>query len=366
MKLDQVQIQHFRNIESAVFYPSTNINFIFGQNGSGKSSLLEAIHYLGFARSFRTLKHKNVIQYDMDGFSVFVKTSNADSFSKIGFSRTRGDDFTVSIDGVKSSKSSELVSKVPVQIFTPQSSDLIIGSPSLRRKFIDWGVFHVEQKFSFLSNSYARVLKHKNAILRQGAFKRSSEGANQSRFWDEELISHGNALDKYRNRYLEAIQSHIYSNLTQFLPEFSFEISYHRGWDKDCSFEQAIQRKSEKDNKNGFLSVGPHKADLKVKIDGHEASEVLSRGQLRMLVAAMQLAQTQYLMETTEKNCVFLLDDVGAELDTGKREVFIDGLLSCNAQLFVTAIEPSQVSFSKKYNDKKMFHVEHGQVREEK
>lgn len=365
MKLDQVQIQHFRNLESAVINPSSNINFIFGLNGSGKSSLLEAIHYLGFARSFRTSKHKNVIQYETESFNVFARISEESLTLKIGISRNKSDEVIVSIDGNKSSRSTELVSKIPVQIFTPQSSDLIIGSPSMRRKFLDWGLFHVEHRFAFLSNSYSRVLKQKNAILRQSNYNRVNESFSQSEFWDEELITHGNTLDEYRKHYVETLEPYLNANLRQFLPEFSFEITYHRGWEKDYSFADAIVRKSEKDIKNGFLSVGPHKADLKVKVKGHDASEVLSRGQLRMLVAALQLAQTQYLMECTKKTCVFLLDDVGAELDISKREVFIDSLLECNAQLFVTAIESSQVNFHKKYNDKKMFHVEHGQVREE-
>jgi DNA replication and repair protein RecF len=366
MKLDQVQIQHFRNIESAALNPSSEINFIFGHNGSGKSSLLEAIHYLGFARSFRTSKHKNVIQYEAETFNVFARISEEMSSFKVGISRSKTDEVTVSIDGNKSSRSTELVSKIPVQIFTPQSSDLIIGSPSMRRKFLDWGLFHVEQRFVFISNSYSRALKQKNAILRQSTFNQANGAFNQSEFWDGELISHGNTLDKYRNAYVECLAPYLNANLGQFLPEFSFEITYHRGWEKDCSFADAISRKAEKDTKNGFLSVGPHKADLKVKVKGHDASEVLSRGQLRMLVAALQLAQTQYLMACTKKSCVFLLDDVGAELDISKREVFIDSLLKSNAQLFVTAIESSQVDFHKKYNDKKMFHVEHGQVREER
>jgi DNA replication and repair protein RecF len=365
MKLDQVQIQHFRNLESAVLTPSSEINFIFGHNGSGKSSLLEAIHYLGFARSFRTSKHKNVIQYESDAFNVFAKISGESASFKIGISRTKSDEVTVSVNGNKSSRSTELVSKIPVQIFTPQSSDLIIGSPSMRRKFLDWGLFHVEHRFAFLSNSYSRVLKQKNAILRQSNSKSTNDKFSQSQFWDKELITHGNTLDEYRKHYVRSLEPYLNANLKQFLPEFSFEITYHRGWEKDCTFADAIIRKTEKDIKNGFLSVGPHKADLKVRVQGHDAAEVLSRGQLRMLVAALQLAQTQYLMECTKKTCVFLLDDVGAELDIGKREVFIDSLLKCNAQLFVTAIESTQVNFYKKYNDKKMFHVEHGQVREE-
>lgn len=366
MKLDQVQIQHFRNLESVVLNPSATINFIFGQNGSGKSSLLEAIHYLGFGRSFRTSKHKSVVQNEMKSFNVFSKaSSNSATTFKLGISRSVSDELSISVNGERSSKTSDLVSKVPVQIFTPQSSDLVIGSPSLRRKFLDWGLFHVEHRFAETSNCYRRTLKQKNAMLRSLAHKQGVAVEVQEPFWDKELIKHGEMLTNYRKEYVERVKPYINANLSQFLPEFSVEISYHRGWEKTLDLADAMEAKYSRDCKVGYLGVGPHKADLKVKVANVDASEIMSRGQLRMLVAALQLAQVQYLNESQGKTSVFLLDDVGAELDASKREVFIDSLLECDAQLFVTAIEKEQLNFIDKYTNKKMFHVEQGQVREE-
>lgn len=365
MKLDQVQIKDFRNINSEVLNPSQDLNFIFGQNGSGKSSLLEAIHYLGFARSFRTSKHKNVIQQEKHNFSVFGKCVLEGEVHKLGISRSIDDKVTVSIDGIRSNKTSELVSNLPVQIFTPQSSDLIIGSPGLRRKYLDWGLFHVEHSFGAVSANYRNVLKNKNALLKNLSLKKSSEEVSQEQFWDNKLVELGNLITNMRSLHIESLEPHINANLMQLLPEFCVEISYYRGWEKERSLQEALEYKNERDKRNGFLSVGPHKADIKIKTKGVDAAEVMSRGQLRMLVAALQLAQIQLLNENTNKSSVFLLDDVGAELDSSKRELFIDNLIECNAQLFVTAIEKEQVSFIEKYKNKKMFHVEHGHVIEE-
>lgn len=365
MKLDQVQIQNFRNLSSVVLTPSADINFLFGQNGSGKSSFLEALHYLGFARSFRTNKHKNVIQNDKHEFSVFGRCiDNQGVQIKIGISRSSDDKVKVSVDGKRSNKTSELVTHLPVLIFTPQSSDLVIGSPGLRRKYLDWGLFHVEQSFGYLSSNYKRVLKNKNALLKSQG-KGAITDISQVKFWDDQIISLGEKITSMRFDYLESLRGHLIVYLEQFLPEFSFEISYHRGWEKDKSLAEAVNAKNQKDTKFGFLSVGPHKADISIKTKGVNASEVLSRGQLRMLVAGFQLAQVELLKKMTSKNSVFLLDDVGAELDSSKREVFIDKLLDSNAQVFVTAIESQQVNFINKYKNKKMFHVEHGHVKEE-
>jgi DNA replication and repair protein RecF len=180
------------------------------------------------------------------------------------------------------------------------------------------------------------------------------------------LCEKGESLSTYRLSLLnEHLIQLINANLKEFLPEFSFEISYYRGWEKGYTLAEAISKNRLRDQKNGYLSVGPHKADLRIKTQGINAHEILSRGQLRMLVAGMQLAQTQYLHKQTAKSSIFLLDDVGAELDEEKRKVFISRLNTVETQLFVTAIDIKQLDFLKNYNDKKVFHVEHGQVREE-
>ena len=362
MKLDTVQIRNLRNLQNVILKPSHCANFIIGINGSGKSSILEAVHYLGFGRSFRTSKHKHVIQNQAESFTVFCECTEQDSNYRLGLSRHIDDSVNVSINGLKSNKISELASKLPVQIFTPQSSDILLGAPKLRRKYLDWCLFHVEHSFLICSNSYAKLLKHNNALCRK---HQAGYADPQRRYWSEMLAKFANELTEFRIQMMSRLIPLITSNLTHFLPEFYVEISYYRGWEKGLSISEALEKSADRDYKNGFISVGPHKADIRFKIDGKPAHEVLSRGQLRMLVAALQLATTQCLMSYTEKTCIFLLDDVGAELDAAKREVFIDKLLESNTQLFVTAIEKHQLEFIDKYQNKKMFHVEHGQVREE-
>ncbi len=160
MKLDRVQITQFRNLTSVSLSPSPALTIIKGVNGSGKSSLIEALYYLGFGRSFRTNKHSSVIQNEKDSFSVFAscKTEEGDEL-KLGFQRSRNETFTCSINGEHSNKLSDLVSLVPLQLFTPQSTDLIIGSPSERRRFCDWGLFHVKHQFQSLANQYGKFFK---------------------------------------------------------------------------------------------------------------------------------------------------------------------------------------------------------------
>ena len=361
MKLDFVQIRGFRNIDDLSIEPDAKLNIFLGENGSGKSSILEAIHYLGFTRSFRTSKHKNVIQHEQQSFTVFAQVDCDNTIYKLGLSRTVSDECLVSIDGLKSKSAVDLVSKLPVQIFTPQSSDLILGSPRLRRKYLDWLLFHVEQQFANKFAMYRRCLLQINA-----SYKISSRAKGLDSFWTEQLAELGEDIrNLHESLMLSEFKAFIHYNLQVFLPEFSFDISYYKGWEKELNLKEAIDKNSVRDKKKGFVSVGPHKADLRIKIGGVLAHEILSRGQVRMLVAALQIAQAQYLKSKLQKSVVFLLDDIGAELDSSKQELFINSLLNTGSQLFVTAIDRKQLNYISNYQHKKLFHVEHGQVREE-
>lgn len=362
MKLDKVQISQFRNIQDLSLELHGNLNVFVGDNGSGKSSILEAIHYLGFARSFRTSKHTNVIHSGQQSFTVYSRCINVEGKSySVGIQRTIDNLCTVNINGSKSSKASDLVCHLPIQIFTPQSSDLLLGAPKLRRKYLDWGLFHVEQSFGLVAQVYSKALRQLNATYRN-----PSTNGKTRQYWFDLVADKGERLTEYRealvnNHLVELIKA----NLKVFLPEFSFEISYYRGWERGLNLSECLNKNSSKDEKYGFASCGPHKADLRIKCKGLNSQDVLSRGQLRMLVAAMQLSQTEYLNRSTKKNTVFLLDDIGAELDNEKRHIFIKKLSELNSQLIVTAIDKNQLDFLNNYNERKVFHVEHGQVKEE-
>jgi DNA replication and repair protein RecF len=364
MRLDLVQVSNFRNINEFSLLPSSQLNVLFGANGSGKSSVLEAIHYLGFARSFRTSKHKNVIQHDRSEFTVFGSVSTRSSSHKLGLSRKTDNSCIVSVDGIKTKSAVDLVSLLPVQIFTPQSSELIIGSPRLRRKYLDWLLFHVEPSFAKEFSIYRRCVLQVNAIYKQKSGITYSR--SEQEYWLTQLSQSGERISSLRSALMSGeFLSIIKYNLAEFLPEFSFEFSYYSGWEKDHSLLESLEKNREKDRRMGFVSVGPHKADIRIKADGILANEVLSRGQLRMLVAAMQIAQAQHLFLKNEKSAVFLLDDIGAELDLQKQELFINSLIQTGSQIFITAIDKKHMGYLDQYTDKKMFHVEHGQVIEE-
>ncbi|MBF7074658.1 DNA replication/repair protein RecF [Glaciecola sp. MH2013] len=366
MHLSFLQLAHFRNLEQVAFTPCNSLNIIHGFNGAGKSSVLEAIHLLGFGRSFRTSRQNSVVQHGKVTATVFSKLvdDNGDE-NRIGCSRHKSDGFEFSLNGDRTRKLSEVVRKIPMQIFTPQSSDLIIGSPLLRRRFVDWALFHVEQNFANINSAYTKTLSQRNALLRIHANENSSPDPQQMNYWTEALVRYGNMISEAREGYLDAINSQVVALYKQFMPEFKVELRYTSGWEKGRNFNDALKDKYKRDLQYGYTTVGPHKADIKFTVNGFSAAENLSRGQLRILVSILQIAQMKMFSELSNKSTIYLVDDIAAELDEKTREYFLDLILETGTQVFVTAIEPSQFNFTNKYNDKKVFHVEHDQVNEE-
>ena len=344
--------------------PASCLNIIVGENGSGKTSLLEAIHYVSYGRSFRTSKYQNLITHESSAFVLFARVFDQHSgVRKVGLERKRNGQVDMRIDGEKLNRILDFASRMPTQVFTPLSSELLTGSPGNRRSFVDWLLFHVKQRsFSELSKRYSQVLKQRNAMLKTRQLDSQQEG-----FWLAQLNEYGSVIDHLRQEIVEQLKPHFSHIIAQFLPEFSFEITYYRGWEKDANLADSLATHSHRDRAYGFTSVGPHKADIRIKADGKSAQDILSRGQLRVLTAALQLSQSRLLYQQNSERCLFLLDDIGAELDKQKRGLFLQELLKAEAQIFVTATDVHQVTdVLTESVDKKVFHVKQGIVNEEK
>lgn len=364
MHIDQIRLNSFRNFSAVTILPHPNLNIIYGANGAGKSSLLEVIHVLGFGRSFRTSKPDTFIKYEEKLTSAFCKYAVADELFTLGFSRSKGDGYMFSVNGEKTKKIVDIARLLPVQIFTPQSSDLLLGAPLGRRKYIDWLLFHVEQKFHFLNGRYQNCLQQRNALLKTFDFKQREAFMDQD-VWLEQLAELGESITLLRDSYISRLNVEISALYAKFYPELTIVLRYNAGWEKTSSLKESLVSKVERDLFRGATSSGPHKADIQFMVDGRNAAEYMSRGQLRLLVSVLLLAEVKLLKELTSKPSVFLIDDISAELDENTREKFIAAVLEQDTQVFVTGIELQQMSFMQNYNNKKVFHVKQDHVFEE-
>ncbi|MCL1143849.1 DNA replication/repair protein RecF [Shewanella gaetbuli] len=356
MSLSRLSITSFRNILTADLNAGSGLNLIYGKNGSGKTSILEAIFFLGMGRSFRSHLSQRVINTDADNLVLFAQLEEDDEQTKIGLRRHRNGDIEVKINGEKVKKLSVLAETIPIQVITPESFSLLFEGPKARRQFIDWGAFHSDPQFYQAWVNTRRILKQRNQLLRNQA------SYSQIQFWDKELVRYAEQVTKIRNHYVDSLNALLKGIIKEFLPLVDINVSFTRGWDSKTEFSQLLENQYPRDLSTGHTVSGPHKADLRLRVGNLPAQDALSRGQLKLLVCALRIAQGKLLKQQLNKNSIYLVDDLPSELDAQHRQLLLKQLTETGAQIFVTAIEPSAIVDSLTCPPDRMFHVEHGQV----
>ncbi len=357
MALTKLGIRQFRNLHHVDFEPSEDLNLITGQNASGKTSLLEAIYFLGRARSFRTHRFDRIVENGQQELSVFAQ-QKLESGQKVSFGvKKAAKTVQIRINEQKITKVAELVKNLPLQLIHPNSHQLLEEGPRYRRQFLDWGVFHVEHHFYPSWHRYQVALKQRNMALRQSSRKELIQ------IWDKELIEAGMLLHDMRSRYVSELQALLHDYIEPLLGQLDISIQYQPGWAKDLAFEEALLQGIDRDRDKGFTGVGPQRADIVVKVSGVLATERISRGQQKILVTCLLLAQAALYNNKTAKKCILLIDDVAAELDPDNRYKLMQVLQGMEVQMFITAIEQGTLLPMRDFSStSKMFHVEHGKL----
>lgn len=362
MSLLSVSASQFRNLKALTLAAHHQFNLIYGVNGSGKTSILEAIYYLAHGRSFRTSRSQRLIQHDEAAFTLHAKvTVSAQTFA-MGMQRDRQGDLLLRLNGAAVNRLADFATLLPVQLITPDSFRLFFGGPKERRQFFDMGLFHVEHTFFDVWLRFHKVLKQRNALL-----KGSRHYDEQFAFWDQQFAQLAIELQQLRAGYLQQLEQS-FRQLTEnddLLQQVSFQLQ--SGWpDKtgsDAAELQALLKQSfQQDSRMGFTQYGPQKADLKLKAGAYAAEEVLSRGQLKVLLFALKIAQNNVIRDSGKKQPLLLIDDLASELDLSSTRQIFGFLNNINSQVFITAINADQVSPFIPAEKLVMFHVEQGQI----
>lgn len=364
MLIKTLSVYDFRHFAEAKLNPGPRINVIQGANGSGKTSILEAIYCLGFGRSFRSGQAKQIIRHEQDAFSVAIDFEDDEGEAqRVGFRRDVKGDITIRVNQNDERRLAALARLVPVQLMTPDSIELISGGPKVRRQFLDWGVFHVEQSFYGQWVNYQKVLRQRNSLLKKSRHNEQKVAA-QLDYWDFELAKYGEQIQRHREAYLSGFIPELEKACQEFLPQFEFKFELRSGWDQYESLTEGLLKQRQTDFRYGHTTVGPHKADLRLQADAEDVRVLLSRGQMKLLVAALKLVQGQYLQKCTGHQCVYLVDDITAELDAESQQLFCQALSDSQAQVFVSAITTKLFESNFNKTDTKVFHVEHRTIKE--
>lgn len=335
--ISKLNMTSFRNIAAGTVCPSSEVNLFYGENGSGKTSVLEAIQTLATGRSFRASKLDPLIKIGTEELTVYTELVNG---QRAGFSKQARRTALVMLDNDRVKSWENLARALPTLVLDSSTFQLVDGGPKIRRSYLDWGVFHVEPSFIVSWRKLMRCLSHRNHLLKSKAVDREELQA-----WTAEFSSRSVEVDHHRRLYLESLLPYFQRVLTNLIPSLApaIELVYQRGWDPDEELSMLLSRSVETDRRYGATQSGPHRAEISIKLNGIKASDLLSRGQAKLLVIALKIAQGQLLADDSGHQCTYLVDDLAAELDSGNRASVLALLIEQKAQIFITAVNKSDI-----------------------
>ena len=355
MQMTRLNIQRIRNLKTVALYQLQPFNVFYGANGSGKTSILEAIHLLATGRSFRTHIPKHYIQHETSNAIIFAQSAT----EKIGMQKLLSGEQVMKVNGDTVATQGQLAKILPLQLIDPLSTEIIDHGAKPRRQLLDWLMFHVEPEFYHAWQYYSRALKQRNSLLKSQRNLRLVDLEP----WNKMLSDYGEILHSQRVEIVEQWKVYLQQDLAQLLPDLKIELEYSAGFHVEQGLAHDLIQYHQKDLDRHYTEYGPHRADLRLKTPMGDADVVLSRGQKKLLIMALKLSQIA-MLHACNKETVVLLDDVTAELDLTAQQRLIARLSQLGSQVFMTTLD--QESVKKHLHDLsisyQLFNVDHGQV----
>jgi len=350
LRIDNLATQNLRNLVDQRLNFAEGLNCFVGINGAGKTSLLEAIHLLASGRSFRTNQTVDLISHGQECATVAAEINEAGEDHRLGLSRCRSG-LRLRRDGVDVARMSDFVTHIPVMALHPQSDDLILGSPDVRRRYLDRAAFFLETRFAEHFRQFSRALKQRNAALK-------TQQATAP--WDPLFLQSGQEIETIRQQTLEGIRVCLPPLMTALAPELDLSIDYEPGYRQDESLAGALERSAQRERLLGNTLYGPHRADLRLFLNGREARHSASRGQIKVASTVLNLAVLSLWREVRHRHAVLLFDDLPAELDGDHLSRLLEQLSGHGHQTFLTTVGNTQVES----RSDRIFQVREGLIQE--
>jgi DNA replication and repair protein RecF len=365
--LKKLSVQNVRVLSDVSITPSSGVNLIVGANASGKTSLLESIYLLATGGSFCTKSIRDVIQHEATELNVFAVLDDQSVEIRMGLRRSinRARD-KAHINGDRISSLSCLAKLFPVSVFNQQSLLLLEGGPKERRRYLDWLLFHVEPDYHQYWLQYNRILKQRNAAIKQRSYRLVQP-------WDAEFCLLSEKITRHRQVLSQMLVYELSGYMGKWFPDLNpdfYKMSYKNGWPQslgdtpdEASMLSTLHQDFEKECRAGYTRYGPHKADWGIAYQNRLMSNFLSRGQKKKFCAALVLLQVRLLESHANKKALLLVDDLDAELDEDNRSLLVEELINLDLQVFVSSSrKESTAIWPRDDTNISMFHVEHGEV----
>jgi DNA replication and repair protein RecF len=369
-----IKLKNFRNFEELNIELNDALNIFIGDNGQGKTNLLESIYLCSIGKTFKLNTENDLIKFGQNNFEIEIIVNkgnngyNVNSENKtINISYTKNQNRIVKINGVKLDKSSELIGYMNNVIFTPDDLKIIKGSPVERRKFVNIDISQIKPKYKYLLKNYKKIVLGRNSILKN-LFNNSNREVLS--IWNDYLVDVGSEIIFYRNEYIKELKVHassIYSDLSD--NKESFELSYKCdiGNVENLAIDnikKLFREKIEKNIENEIFRKnslhGPHKDDIIIRINNKDFKYFGSQGQQRSAVLAIKLAEIEIIKSEKGEYPILLLDDVLSELDNKRKGFLIDYIK--DIQTIITSTDDTDLKDLIKKNDKKIFHICEGRI----
>lgn len=353
LTISRLKASYVRNLQELNIEPANRINYFFGPNASGKTSVLETIYLLSRVKSFRSGRINNVITHGQKLLNVFAQGSHDGQPFNLGIEKGHGL-MRLRYNGSSVSSASEQAKSFPVFLLAPDHNLLFYGGPRQRRHWLDWSLFHVEHDYLETWKNYHRAVRHRNALLKsQRGFQKSEiEG------WENQMGVESARIDALRGQYLANLEQSLNDNYLPLLLEGAAAIEYRNSLSGDDLRDRLIQSRAE-DTQRGFTGCGPHRADIRFEFAGRDVAKHLSRGQTKLFGAALISAQLLQIKQQGA-GAIVLVDDIDAELDNESSRKIMQLLIENAAQTFVTSLDlPEWVPGD---GEHAVFHVKQGRV----
>ncbi len=362
MKISKLKLTNFRNYENLDLDLGKQLNIIYGENGSGKSNLVEAIYLLALTKSFRLTSDKHLIQKGKELAIVEGKIwKNEDSsLYKVNISN---DGKKVEIDNNKINKISEFVTKIQIILFYPRDTELINSSPNERRRLLNIEISQIFKEYMILLSNYNKILKQRNAYLKQ-LYLYGNASRDYLDILTKKLLEYGKKIYKYRWEFISYLNEYITDVYEKIFGSGKLKIVYHSSFNKtEKELLDTYRKIYSKEMANGKTLLGVHHDDFEFLLDGNKLKEWGSQGQLKNAILSFKIAEINMIKEILKDYPILILDDLFSELDV-KKITNILNLLNKDVQTFITTTELSKIPDEIK-NKSRIYEVINGKIREE-
>ena len=398
--IERLQISHLRNLTQISLEPAA-CNIIIGANGSGKTSLLEAIFLLSRGKSFRHYQPKRYIQHHQNNTTVHAKLNDSRTLAI----QKQADATTIlRLNQTTVYNQSVLTEQLPTLLIDPSTMDMLEQGSASRRQLLDWLVFHMKQGFHPQWMAYQRLLKQRNSLLKRTRHLTQVQLA-ELKSWDKGLSNHAALIHHYREQVFTEWQPYFAKSIVQLLPSYAeqLSLSYNAGYDTSVALDVQLNERLEQDLQLGYTRIGNHRADIHVHWHSNEsvndqttdarkadsahgvqtklptlkeqAANVLSRGEKKLLITALRLSQLPLLLNDGERSDsikddlssratpVVLLDDITAELDDRAIGILLSTLAKLPCQVFMTSLTDDILPLvNELWSQPNTFHVKQGEI----